>query len=108
MLLGREGIVVENAIAQLQIQGYRLFGGTGIEDVRRTFAERSIDAVIMGAGIDLDSRLEIVREIFRLSSTTTVHMKDAASGREGFLTFVGAILRGLTDLPSAPGSTVGS
>jgi len=50
----------------------------------------------MGAGIDLETRLQIVREIFQLSETTTVHMKDRLSGPDGFLPFVRAVLRGLT------------
>jgi hypothetical protein len=53
--------------------------------------------LLMGAGIDLETRLEIVREIFLLSETTTVHMKDVASGPEGFLPFVRSILSGLKD-----------
>jgi hypothetical protein len=51
----------------------------------------------MGAGIDLETRLQIVREIFQLSETTTVHMKDHATGSQGFLPFVRSVLRGLKD-----------
>jgi hypothetical protein len=39
-----------------------------------------IDHVIMGAGLDLEDRLAIIREIFRTSEKTTVHMKDSVSG----------------------------
>jgi hypothetical protein len=42
----------------------------------------------------LETRLEIVREIFQLSDTTSVHMKDVASGPQGFLPFVRSILNG--------------
>ena len=41
-----------------------LFTGTGIDDVRSAFAQARIDHVIMGAGLDLEIRLAIVREIF--------------------------------------------
>ena len=50
----------------------------------------------MGAGIDLETRLAIVREIFRSSDTTTVHMKDRASGREAFLPFARSVMHGLS------------
>ena len=67
----------------------KLCGGSGIEDVRCAFGEGRWDHVIMGAGIDLASRLAIVREVFGSSDTTTVHMKDAASGKEAPLRRVG-------------------
>ena len=49
----------------------------------------------MGAGLELEARLEIVREVFLASDRTTVHMKDVASGPEGFLPFVRAVVGGL-------------
>jgi hypothetical protein len=97
LLLGRTAIVIGDAQQQLCMPDIQLFGGTGIEDVRSTFAQANIDHVFMGAGIDLETRLQIVREIFQLSDTTTVHMKDRASGPQGFLPFVRAVLRGLKD-----------
>ena len=65
--------------------------------MRSAFAQADIDHVIMGAGLDLETRLEIVREIFLTSDTTTVHMKDFASGPDGFLPFVRSVLTGLAD-----------
>lgn len=97
LLLGRTEIVIDNAQQQLRMPDIQLFDGTGIEDVRSVFAQANIDHVFMGAGIDLEIRLQIVREIFQLSNTTTVHMKDRASGPQGFLPFVRAVLRGLKD-----------
>jgi hypothetical protein len=75
----------------------RLIGGTNLDDVQAAFAQTRIDHVIMGAGIDLEARLEIIREIFQRSDTTTVHMKDRATGPDGFLPFIAAVLRGLDD-----------
>jgi hypothetical protein len=49
----------------------------------------------MGAGIELDERLAVVRAVYEASDTTTIHLKDAASGPEGFLPFVHAILSAL-------------
>ncbi len=97
LLLGRTGVVIKEAQQQLDMPDLQLFDGTGIDDVRAAFAETSIDHVIMGAGIDLEIRLEIIREVFLLSDTTTVHMKDRVSGSQGFLPFVRSVIRGLED-----------
>ncbi|OAA81482.1 hypothetical protein LEL_01027 [Akanthomyces lecanii RCEF 1005] len=107
LLLGRKGIVVDDAKSQIDDPGLEILGGTCIDDVRAAFADDgggggggatgSIDHVFMGAGIDLELRLEIVREIFQRSSTTTVHLKDASSGPKGFLPFVKAVLEGLKE-----------
>ena len=49
----------------------------------------------MGAGIELEKRLEIARYIFTNSNTTTVHMKDRETGPEGFVPFINRVLSGL-------------
>jgi hypothetical protein len=97
LLLGRLGVVAEDAQQQLRMADVQLSVATGLDEVRSVFAEADIDHVIMGAGLDLEVRLEIVRKIFRASDTTTVHMKDFPSGPEGFLPFVRSVLSGLAD-----------
>jgi hypothetical protein len=97
LLLGRLGVVVEDARQQLRMPDVRLFVATGLDEVRSAFADADIDHVIMGAGLDLETRLEIVREIFLASETATVHLKDFASGPDGFLPFVRSVLAGLAD-----------
>ena len=97
LLLGRRGVVVEDVQQQLRMPDVQLFAATGLDGVRSAFAQADIDHVIMGAGLDLEARLEIVREIFLASDTTTVHMKDFASGPDGFLPFVRSVLSGLAD-----------
>lgn len=97
LLLGRTGVVIDEAQQQLDMPHLQLFGGTGVDDVRSAFAQTGIDHVIIGAGIDLETRLEIVREVFRSSDTTTVHMKDHVSGKQAFLPFARSVLRGLDD-----------
>ncbi|QEC66892.1 hypothetical protein FRZ67_06125 [Panacibacter ginsenosidivorans] len=54
-----------------------------------------IDTVIMGAGIELEKRLDIVRYIFSTSDTVTIHMKDYATGPEGFVPFINNVLAGM-------------
>jgi hypothetical protein len=95
LLLGRTGIVVEDAKTRLNDPDLEVYGGTSIDDVRTVFSNHRIDHVFMGAGIELEKRLEIVREVFQLSETASVHMKDRASGPKGFLSFVEAILAGI-------------
>lgn len=97
LLLGRTAIVVEDAQEQAGLPDIELLAGTGIDDVRSALAEGSVDHVIMGAGLDLETRLDIVREVFASSERTTVHMKDHGSGPEGFLPFVRSVLSGLAD-----------
>ena len=97
LLLGRIEILLDEMEQQLRMPDIQLFDGTKVEDVRSVFARASIDHVFIGAGIDLEIRLEMIREIFQLSDTTTVHMKDRISGPQGFVPFVRSVLGGLKD-----------
>lgn len=54
-----------------------------------------IDTVIMGAGIELEKRLDIVRYIFSTSDTVTIHIKDYATGPDGFVPFINNVLIGM-------------
>lgn len=95
LLLGRTGIVLDNVRNGISVDNVDFLAGTSLEDVRKAFAENRIDLVIMGAGIDLDTRLAIVRHIYEASTGTTVHMKDWDSGPAGMLPFVDGVLKGL-------------
>jgi hypothetical protein len=59
------------------------------EDIANAIAE-------MGAGIKLEKRLEIVKYVFTVSNTTTVHVKDWETGPEGFVPFINGVLSGFT------------
>jgi len=93
LLVGRKRIVLDDVRKGLAVQDVTLFSGTTLDDVRKVLDEHSIDMVIMGAGIDLEIRLQIVRHIFEASNSTTVHMKDSDSGPQGFLPFVNGVLK---------------
>ncbi len=99
LLVGRKGVVVEDVQKQLDLPNVRLLGGTGIDDVRAALRETQIHHVIIGGGLDLEQRIQIVREVFESSDVTTVHLKDHATGPEGFYSFVSSVLRGLRDYP---------
>jgi len=96
LLIGRKGIVLSDAQSELQDLDLKIYTGTNIDEVQSVFTQADrIDHVFMGAGIELEKRLEIVREVFGRSGETCVHLKDAVSGPKGFLHFVRAVLEGL-------------
>src|SRR5919201_1498126 len=97
LLLGVMAAILEDVQQQLQKPDIEFLGGTGVDDVRSAFGQGDIDHVIVGGGIDLETRLEMVREVFQSSDRATVHMKDHMSGPEGFLPFVRSVLVGLKD-----------
>jgi hypothetical protein len=97
LLLGATAAPLEDVQQQLQKPDIEFLGGTGVDDVRSAFGQGDIDHVIVGGGIDLETRLEMVREVFQSSDRATVHMKDQMSGPEGFLPFVRSVLLGLDD-----------
>ena len=99
LLLGRLGGIVEDAHQALRMEDVEVRTATGLDEVRSALAEAPIDHVIMGAGLDLEVRLGIVRAVFLASDSTTVHMKDLASGPDGFVPFARAVLGGLTAWP---------
>ena len=94
LLLGRKGVNIDHVKESLGDIGIKLFGGTDIQTVKDTFDQHKIDVVIIGAGIDLEDRLEMIKYIFEHSTSTAVHMKDWDSGPAGMLPFVSGVLRG--------------
>lgn len=95
LLLGRKEIIVDDVRDKIEAKDIMLLSGTGLQHVKDAFAQNNVDHVIMGAGISLDDRLEIIRYIFEVSNSTTVHMKDRDSGPPGMIPFVNGVLKGL-------------
>jgi hypothetical protein len=96
LLLGVLDSILAEVEQQVARPGFEFFRGTSVEDVRATLARTNIDQVIMGGGLPLETRLEMVREIFLSSDTANVHMKSHIPRSEGFLPFVQAVLRGFS------------
>jgi hypothetical protein len=95
LIIGRltANIPTANEIA---VKNVKIFPATNLAEVRSAFEKNDrMDIVIMGAGIELETRLEIVKYVFTASDSTTVHMKDLATGPEGFLPFINDVLKGL-------------
>ena len=84
-------------LGQLNIKNVQYFAAHNLKTVQQIFKENNnaIDTVIMGAGIELEKRLDVVRYVFTTSNTTTVHMKDWETGPEGFVPFINKVLSGL-------------
>ena len=57
-----------------------------------------VEAVVLGAGLPLELRLEVVRAVFETGDGTTVHLKDRASSKAGMVPFVQAVIGGLSSV----------
>ena len=81
----------------LRIKDAQYFAAPDLKTSQQVFEKNNnaIEIVIMGAGIELEKRLEIVRYVFTTSTTTSVHMKDWETGPEGFVPFINNVLSGL-------------
>lgn len=95
LILGRKGMIVDNVKEGIDATDINLYGGTSLQDVKDSFSQRNIDIVIMGAGLDVNVRLEIIKYIFDNTKATTVHMKDWDSGPAGMIPFVNGVINGL-------------
>jgi hypothetical protein len=94
VLVGATQSVIDDVIARLDIPDVHLSGGTGVGAVRSAFDAGAVDHVIIGGGLDLDVRIDVVREVFQTSHSTTVHL-NSPSGPASFLPFVRAVISGL-------------
>ena len=97
MLLGRKGLDADYFRQEIGVPGIEIITGTSLDDARDALAEHSVDHVVMGAGLGLHVRLDIIRTVFEASDTTTVHMKDTASGPAGMPAFTKGVVGGLRD-----------
>jgi hypothetical protein len=95
ILLGRKPEVMMQLVVGLKKTAVKFATGTSIDDLRIAFSDEIPSAVIMGAGLPLDMRLDVIRFVFEHSETTTVHMKDWSSGSKGMLPFVTGVVQGL-------------
>jgi len=102
LVLGLMPGLLDDFRRQLDVPDVELVGGTGVDDVRSAFVQGDLDHVIMGGGLNLQTRLEVVREVFQSSDKATVHLKDHLSGPEGFVPFARSVLRGLSNYEPRP------
>ncbi|MGY8728417.1 MAG: hypothetical protein ACKVKS_04210 [Candidatus Poseidoniales archaeon] len=95
LLMGRKPETMLQLVTGLEQTDLKFATGTSINDLKDAFSVEFPAAVIMGAGLPLEVRLSIIKYVFEHSKSTTVHMKDWASGSSGMLPFVTGIVQGL-------------
>ena len=100
LILGRKSFNIKNVETTINNPDITCYTGTNIDDVKQTFTnlkkqDKTIEHIFIGAGLDIDKRLEIIKYIFATSEATTVHLKDRTTGPKGMLPFVKATLEGL-------------
>lgn len=99
MLLGLRADVVEAAKREIEAPGTTIITGGGADDVRSAFGQADIDYVFIGGGLDVGTRVAIVREVLQASDRATIHMKDHRTGPEPLVPFIRGVLSGLSDWP---------
>ena len=83
---------LDDFMKQIDAENVELSGGTSLDDVRRILDQRSIDIVIMGPPQEGDGRLQMIEHIYKVSKSTSVHLKAINADP---LTFVNSILAAL-------------
>jgi hypothetical protein len=96
LLLGKRPVL--EADDNLAIAGVDFETGSALDELHAAFARGTFDHVIVGGGLPLDLRLELVRAVFEHGDGITVHMKDRASGPQGYVPFIRAVIAGLKAL----------
>lgn len=92
ILLGKMQENLDKGLAVIDAEGVDFITCTSIEALSDALSIGGVDTVITGAGLDLSTRLEAVKIIFQTSDGISVHMKDFASGPEGFGPFANRVL----------------
>jgi hypothetical protein len=95
LLVGVKAAVLEDVARELRMPEIEFVTGTGVAEVRSVLRQADVDHVIVGGGLDIAVRGELVQEVFQSSDRATIHMKDQMSGSEGFGPFARAVLAGL-------------
>ncbi|WP_433290791.1 hypothetical protein ACQP2F_23810 [Actinoplanes sp. CA-030573] len=103
LLVVYRGVDLDEVRAAVGDEDVHFVVATGLEELRTAFAAGTFDHVVMGGGLDIETRLAAVREVFRLSAGTTVHLKDRASGPGGYAAFVAAVVTGMAGYSASPG-----
>lgn len=95
VILGLKPSVVEDAITVLEDPVFEFIGCTTVDELKTALESGDITDVFIGAGIDLETRLEAVRTVFATSQGTHIHMKKAGGGPKTFEPFIRTTLLGL-------------
>ena len=97
LLLGRTPFDPDAVHRDFGRPGLHIETGTSLADVQEAWGAGAPEVVIMGAGLPIEDRLEIIEWIYAHSETTSVHLKDRSSGKDGMTAFVQGILATLVE-----------
>lgn len=95
ILLGLKKSVIDDAIAQLPDPAFELIGCLSIEEMKSVLQQTNIDHVFIGAGLDIDIRINAARTVLETSQVTQVHLKNFSAGPQGYVPFIRTILAGV-------------
>lgn len=97
LLIGRIHFDQDEARAALDpALDLELFTGASLDDVELVLSNHPIDTLIIGAGVDPDTRVAIMRRVLAVSDSTTVHLEGEDSDGNGVMPFANGVLTGLT------------
>lgn len=94
ILLGKLQSNLEKGLTLINVPGIEFVICTSLDALAEALTQPGVDTVITGAGLDLHIRLAAIEMIFLASDSISVHMKDFASGPEGFGPFANCVLGG--------------
>lgn len=92
ILLGRKQVNLDKGLETIRAKDIEFITCTTLADLASALSDKAVDTVITGAGLPLETRLEAIRMIYEASDNITVHMKDFASGPQGFGAFANRVL----------------
>ncbi len=91
LLIGGHAAYLGKLAQAVRAEDIALFVATNLDDVNRIFDNETIDIVILGRESDPEYRLQVLRRIFAVSPTSSVHLM--GTGGDPLL-FVRAMLQG--------------
>ncbi|KAJ9657367.1 hypothetical protein H2198_004378 [Neophaeococcomyces mojaviensis] len=94
VLLGLKTSIIEDAMEKVQDPAFEFVPCTKLAELKTALEKGDIAHVVMGSGLDIDSRLEAVRTVFETSNSTYVHMKKQDDGPQGYAPFIKMVLAG--------------
>ena len=94
ILMGKLQSNLEKGLTLITVPDIEFILCTSLDALADALTQPGVDTVITGAGLDLHIRLAAIEMIFQESDSISVHMKDFASGPEGFGPFANRVLSG--------------
>jgi DNA-binding response OmpR family regulator len=94
LLLGRLASIVDKLTDELNDSNITLYGATNIGEAMLQLDSLPIDVVIMGGGLDDDTRAELCKLIWSKRDDLCLHIKDKASGPDSMSDFIIKVAKG--------------